>query len=51
MSNLPLGAEEMAVLIGRAGTQAEWIPQPQLPQESAAQNLRANGEPRTEPEA
>lgn len=36
---------EMAVLIGRAGTQAEWIPQPQLPQESAAPNLRANGEP------
>lgn len=36
---------EMAALIGRAGTQAGWTPRPQLPQESAAPNLGADGEP------
>lgn len=34
-----------AALIGRAGTQAGWAPRPQLPQESAAPNLTADGEP------
>lgn len=40
----------MAALIGRVGTQVEWIPQPQPPQESAAPNLRADGEPEQSPQ-